>query len=109
MSAAKTSGGSSEVDVACCEQAARVFKAMGHPVRLAIIRCALGDGMCVGDLHRCLDRSQPNISQHLSVLRECGLVVPERDGNRVCYRIADERVADLCNSVEDIFGTDESD
>ncbi len=109
MSATKTRGESSGVDVACCERAAKVFKAMGHPVRLAIIRCALGEGMCVGELRECLDRNQPNISQHLSVLRECGLVVSEREGTRVCYRIADERVADLFRSVEEIFGADESD
>ena len=106
MPATKADKTSAEVDVECCEKAARVFKAMGHPVRLAIIRCALGEGMCVGDLHKCLDRSQPNISQHLSVLRECGLVVSERDGNSVCYRIADERVAGLWRSVEEICATD---
>lgn len=109
MVAMKTNGEPTAVDVACCEQAARIFKAMGHPVRLAIIRCALGDGMCVGELHEQLDRSQPNISQHLSVLRECGLVVPERDGNRVCYRIADERLEGLCRSVEEIFDIGEQD
>ncbi len=107
MSSAKARGRSSGVDVACCERAARVFKALGHPVRLAIVRCALGEGMCVGELHECLDRSQPNISQHLSVLRECGLVVAEREGNRVCYRIADERVEGLFHSVEEIFDTAE--
>ncbi len=109
MSAKKANDNSPGVDVACCEQAARVFKALGHPVRVAIIRCAMGEGMCVGELRECLDRNQPNISQHLSVLRECGLVVPERDGNRVRYRIADERVEGLCRSVEEIFGTDQSD
>jgi len=87
-----------------CEELARIFKAMSHPTRLAILRRAMGDGMCVGDLHECLGRSQPNISQHLAVLRDRGLVVPVRDGNRVCYRLADRRISDLLRSAESIFG-----
>ena len=107
MSSVKDREISGDVEVACCERAARAFKAMGHPVRLAIIRCAVGNGMCVGDLHRCLDRSQPNISQHLSVLREAGLLVPKRDGNRVCYHIADEHVVEMCRLAEEMFGLGE--
>lgn len=90
-----------------CEELARIFKAMSHPTRLAILRRAMGAGMCVGDLHECLGRSQPNISQHLAVLRDRGLVVPERDGNRVCYRLADRRISDLLAAAASIFGCED--
>ncbi len=91
-------------DERCCEDMARVFKALANPTRLAILRRALGDGMCVGDLHECLGRSQPNISQHLAVLRDRGLVEPQRDGNRVCYQLVDERIAELLAFAEELFG-----
>ena len=94
-------------EASCCERLAQVFKALGHPTRLAILRRAMADEMCVGDLQECLGCSQPNISQHLAVLRDRGLVVPERDGNRVCYRLTDRRIADLLRSAQEVFGRDD--
>ena len=75
------------------EAVADLFKALGHPVRLRIVAKTLDGEFCVQDIGDHLDRSQPNISQHLAVLRERGLVVPERRGKKVCYRVADDRIA----------------
>jgi len=77
------------------ESLAGLFRALGHAVRLQILTKTIQDGLCVQDLQDDLDRSQPNISQHLTVLRERGLVVAERRGKRVCYRPADERIAQV--------------
>jgi len=77
------------------EGVAEVFRALAHPVRLQILMKTLDGELCVQDLQDDLDRSQPNISQHLTVLRERGLVVAERRGKRVCYRCADERIAQV--------------
>ncbi len=75
------------------ERLARTFRALGHRTRLAILlRIAKGE-FCVGDLQEHLDRSQSNISQHLAVLRDRGLIVAERRGNNVCYNLADKRIA----------------
>ena len=81
----------------------RVFAALGHPVRLQILARALEGEYCVQDLGEHLDRSQPNISQHLAILRDRGLVVPRRRGKKVCYRLADERLADVLRMVAEIF------
>ena len=91
-------------EVSCCERMAQVFKALAHPTRLGILRRAMGDELCVGDLQECFGCSQPNISRHLAVLRDRGLVVPERDGNRICYRLSDQRIADLLRSAQEVFG-----
>lgn len=94
---------SDHAHVPCCEEMARVFKALGNATRLGILRMTMEGSMCVGDLQDELGRSQPNISQHLSVLRDRGLVVPERDGNRVCYRLSDSRIGGLLELAGEIF------
>ncbi|MEA3402969.1 MAG: metalloregulator ArsR/SmtB family transcription factor [Armatimonadota bacterium] len=74
---------------------ADLFKALGHPARLRILAKTIDQEFCVQDLGEHLGRSQPNVSQHLAVLRERGLVIAERKGKRVCYRPADARIAEL--------------
>jgi ArsR family transcriptional regulator len=72
--------------------AARIFKALAHPGRLAILRRLLESECCVSEAEDCLGISQPNVSQHLKILKDAGLIAGRREKTRVCYRIADERV-----------------
>ena len=80
---------------------ARVFKAMGDPVRLrllSLIASHAGGEACVCDLTDVFDLSGPTISHHLKVLREAGLVRGERRGTWIYYRVepaALARVADV--------------
>ncbi len=85
---------------------ARALKAMGHPTRLGLLKRISAGTFCVSELQRHLDRSQSSISQHLGILRECGLVVPERRGNMTCYSLADERIAELLTLAESIVGVE---
>jgi len=85
------------------EGLAGIFKALGHPVRLKLLAKTIDGEFCVQDLGNDLDRSQPNISQHLGVLRERGLVIPERRGKKVCYRPAHDRIADLIRLAAKAF------
>ncbi len=105
---ASTERGSSTVeaqreDLACCERMAVIFRALGNATRLGILRRVLQEEVCVGELQDQLGCSQPNISQHLAVLRDRGLVAPHRDGNRVCYTLADPRIGDLLLVAEDML------
>ena len=84
------------------ERLAQIFKALGHPARLGILAKALSGELCVMDLQEHLDRGQANVSQHLAVLRDRGLVIPEHRGNKVCYRLADERLAQIIDLAADI-------
>ena len=90
------------------ERLADVFKALGHPTRLQILAKTISAEFCVQDLGDELDRRQPHISQHLTVLRERGLVVPERKGKNVCYRPADSRVAEIIELAAEAFGRPEA-
>ena len=71
----------------------RTFKALGDPTRLRLLSLIAAHETgeaCVCDLSEPLDLSQPTISHHLKVLREAGLVVSERRGTWVHYRIVPE-------------------
>jgi ArsR family transcriptional regulator, virulence genes transcriptional regulator len=82
---------------------AEVLKTLANPRRLEIIhRLALGP--CeVGRLAEEIGASQPNISQHLSVLRAAGIVDAERDGREVRYRLADPDVIVACNVMRGVL------
>ncbi|MFD7597638.1 ArsR/SmtB family transcription factor [Kitasatospora sp. NPDC059812] len=72
---------------------ARVFKALGEPVRLrllSMIASRAGGEVCVCDLTPAFDLSQPTISHHLKLLRQAGLIDCERRGTWVYYRLVPE-------------------
>src|SRR3954471_20046634 len=72
---------------------ARVFKAMGDPVRLrllSLIASHEGGEACVCDLTDVFDLTGPTISHHLKVLREAGLITGERRGTWIYYRVRPE-------------------
>jgi ArsR family transcriptional regulator len=64
---------------------AQVFKALAHPIRLLIVEKLLEEEKCVNDIHDLVDVSQPNISQHLNILRFSGIVDFRQKGNLRCY------------------------
>ena len=77
---------------------AGLFKAMGDPVRLrllSLIASHAGGEACVCDLTDAFDLSGPTISHHLKVLREAGLVVGERRGTWIYYRVQPEQLGRL--------------
>ncbi len=75
-----------------CENMARLLKALAHPTRLRIVVLLSQDVSCVDALRAALNLKQPNISQHLAILRNARLVTFHREGNRVCYSLADENL-----------------
>ncbi|MFN8110340.1 MAG: metalloregulator ArsR/SmtB family transcription factor [Thermoleophilia bacterium] len=65
---------------------ARVAKALGHPMRVRIMRLLLGREACMcGQIVAELPLSQATVSQHLKVLKDAGLIRGDIDGPRVCY------------------------
>lgn len=68
------------------------FKALSHPARIQLVQELIERDCCVGELQKCLKLSQPNVSQHLRVLKDAGVLEGKRDKNRICYRIKDENI-----------------
>jgi DNA-binding transcriptional ArsR family regulator len=75
---------------------AEVLKTLASPRRLDILHALSGGPTEVGRLARLIGASQPNVSQHLAVLRNAGMVEAERDGREVRYRLADPDVMVAC-------------
>ena len=87
------------------QMAARAIKAIAHPLRLKIL-CALGDQeISVQDIVEQVGTSQSNISQHLAILRDKGVLLSRKDANRVFYRIGDLRTLKLIGMIRDVFCT----
>jgi len=85
------------------ETASRSLKAMSHPLRLKIL-CILGDQeVSVQDIVENVGTSQSNISQHLAILRDKGILSSRKDANRVYYRVGDERTLSLINMMQQVF------
>jgi len=85
------------------EQAARSMKAISHPLRLKIL-CVLGDAeQSVQDIVDAVGTSQSNISQHLAILRDKGVLRTRKDANRVFYRVTDQRTLQLIAMMREVF------
>jgi DNA-binding transcriptional ArsR family regulator len=87
-------------DPVVASAAAGVARALAHPVRLQILELLRDEGAYVMHLTAALGRPQANISQHLGILREAGLVMDEREGMTVIYRVRDPRVFDLVDRLK---------
>jgi ArsR family transcriptional regulator len=80
-----------------------LLKSMSHPIRLRIL-CQLQDGeKTVGNLQAEIQTTHANISQHLSILRNQGIVGSRRDANFIYNRIADHRVMDLVHTLQKLY------
>jgi DNA-binding transcriptional ArsR family regulator len=88
-----------ELSEAALAMIAERFKVLAEPMRLKILH-ALWDGeRTVGEIIDAVDGLQANVSKHLGVLQQAGLVSRRKNGLRVFYRIADPTVFDLCEVV----------
>ena len=85
------------------ERASRSMRAMSHPLRLKIL-CTLGeDEYSVQDIVEKVGTSQSNISQHLAILRDKGILASRKDANRVYYRVSDARTLRLIGMMREVF------
>ena len=85
------------------ERACSAVKGLAHPIRLKVL-CVLGDReMPVNDLAAACETSQSNISQHLGILRQCGILATRKEANFVHYRINDSRMIQLMDLMRDMF------
>jgi len=82
------------------EETAELFKALSHPTRLAIVCGLVGSDECnVSKIVENLGLLQPNISQHLSILKNAGIIEGYRKGAQVCYKVTDENIKKLIKNM----------
>lgn len=78
---------------------AQRFRVIGEPMRIRLLDRLRDGEQSVNELAEALAASQQNVSKHLGVLHQAGIVGRRKDGNRVVYAITDETVFALCEMV----------
>ncbi len=81
------------------ELIARRFRVIGEPMRIRLLDQLREGEATVGELAEALAASQQNVSKHLGVLAEVGIVGRRKQGNQVYYRVVDAGVFALCEDV----------
>jgi ArsR family transcriptional regulator len=81
------------------ERAAELFGLLSSPLRLRIVSELCHGERNVGQLLERIETTQPNMSQHLSVLYRAGVVLRRREGAQVHYRIGQAGVSAICREV----------
>jgi ArsR family transcriptional regulator len=85
------------------EQASRSLKAMSHPLRLKVL-CTLNDKeLSVQEIVEAVGTSQSNISQHLGIMRDKGILKARKNANKVYYRVGDPRTLKLISLMREVF------
>jgi len=85
------------------ENAVRSLKVIAHPVRLKIL-CVLKDSECtVQALEKYVGVAQATLSQHLSLLKDRGILTSSREGHYSVYRLANQKTAELFDMIRSIY------
>ena len=81
----------------------KLFKALAHPVRLNIIKKLIPGELCVCELTNDTEFSKSNLSQHLKILKDAGILISEKDGLRVNYSIYNEKIRNIVEISEELI------
>ena len=79
---------------------AKLFRGFADPSRLGILVALRNGPLTVSEIVEATSLSQPNVSNHLGCLRDCGLVTAEQQGRYVTYHLSDDRVGELLALTE---------
>ena len=91
------------------EDLALLLKSISHPIRLKIL-CLLQDReMSVSEIRQSVDTTGANITQHLNILRNQGIIDFRRDANFIYNRIADTRILELMQLLQQLFCSRQAD
>jgi DNA-binding transcriptional ArsR family regulator len=81
------------------ESVARYFGVLGEPTRLRILHAICQEEKCVNDIIKATGMAQANVSRHLGLMYQAGLLSRRREGTQIFYRVADQMFVELCRSV----------
>ncbi len=94
------------------KEAIKVFKALADRNRLRIVKALMVRPLCVCELQKILNISQPSVSHHLKILSEAGIIEYERDGQWMVYNLVEspdsKPLFDIVSSLREWFENDET-
>ncbi|MBN2401803.1 MAG: winged helix-turn-helix transcriptional regulator [Spirochaetes bacterium] len=87
------------------EARANIIKAMGHPTRLFILEEIYKNERCVNELTEMIGSDISTVSKHLSILKNSGLVLDEKRGNNIYYKLRTRCIIDFIGCIETVIKT----
>lgn len=87
------------------QQVAEYFSLLSEPMRLRLLHLLKDEEKCVQELVEATQTSQANVSKHLKVMWQAGILSRRSEGTCAYYRVEDEMIFDLCNRVCDRLAT----
>lgn len=78
----------------------KLFKALAHPVRLKIVKKLMCNKFCVCELSEKIEFTQSNLSQHLKILKDAGILISKKNGLKVNYKIYNDTIKEIINLSE---------
>lgn len=78
---------------------AELLKALAHPRRLEIVQLLRDQALTVTDIYKMLDLPQANISQHLMILRDAGVVTTQREGKQIIYSLSHPKILEASDAL----------
>jgi DNA-binding transcriptional ArsR family regulator len=85
------------------EKISAMLKTMAHPIRLKILCLLQEKEMSVGELQGVVKTTNANVSQHLNILRNQGIIAFRKDANFIFNRIEDPKILELIRSMRQLF------
>jgi len=82
------------------ETKAEFLHALANPVRLKILILLENKKVCVNDLSTAMNIKQPNISQHLNILKNANIIKKKRKGKTICYYVIVPKIYDILNTID---------
>jgi DNA-binding transcriptional ArsR family regulator len=95
----------SEADLRVFELQADICQTLANPKRLQIVNLLKNGEMSVGEIVRIMAIPKANASQHLSIMRQKGLIVARREGTTVYYRLASAKITEACSIMREVLLT----
>ena len=77
-----------------------VFKALADPTRLKILECIENGEKCICEIIPYTGKSQPNVSQHLKVMKHAGIINERKDGTRIMIKVSDNKIFKIIDQVK---------
>jgi ArsR family transcriptional regulator len=93
----------SEADLKVFELQAEICQTLANPKRLQIVSLLKNGELSVGEMVRAMGVPKANASQHLSIMRQKGLIIARREGTTIYYRLASPKITDACSIMREVL------
>ncbi len=95
----------SKADLRVFELQAEICQTMANPKRLQIVNLLKNGELSVGEIVRAMGIPKANVSQHLSIMRQKGLIISRREGTAIFYRLASPKITEACSIMREVLLT----